>query len=115
MDAAWIREMAGGDLSEAIANPLNVFLTDGANLAIFPWRGPRTYEIHLAFAARGKEAKAVFRRMLGTMRSEYGARSFWALIPVESRHVRMFARLVGFRSAGMLTTQHGPNELFVGD
>jgi hypothetical protein len=115
LDAALVSELVGCDLSEVVANPLNICLIDGDNLAIFPWRGPDTYEAHVAFTARGREALTIAARMLDTMRSAYGARSFWTLIPVESRHVRMFARSIGFRSKGMLTTQHGPNELFVGD
>jgi hypothetical protein len=49
------------------------------------------------------------------MKEHHGARLFWALIPLESRKVRMFTRLVGWKSAGMFKTQHGDCEAFVSE
>lgn len=109
------RDFPGADLAEAVANPLNVCLVEGANGAIFAWRGPGTYEIHLLYEARGREALALFDAMLGLVQSAYGGHRFWALVPMESRNVRMFARLAGFLSDGVLDTAHGPNELFVSE
>lgn len=109
------RDFAGTDSTELLANPLNVCLVEGENGAIFAWRGPGIYEIHLFYAVRGREALKLFDSMLGIIQSAYGGRFFWALIPVESRKVRMFARLAGFLPAGILETQHGPNELFVSE
>lgn len=109
------RDSPGVDSTELLANPLNVCVIEGESGAFFAWRGPGIYEIHLFYQARGKEALRLFDSMLGIIQSAYGGRFFWALVPVESRHVRMFARLAGFRSDGILETQHGPNELFVSE
>lgn len=109
------RDFGEGDLSEAVANPLNVCLLDGENAGIFAWRGPGIYEAHLCYEARGRQAIDLFKAMMNTMRRDYGAQFFWTMIPVESRHVRMFARLSGLLSIGTLPTQHGPNELFVSE
>jgi len=103
------------DFAEALANPLNVCLLEGESGAVFAWRGPGIYEIHLFYAVRGREALNLFDSMLGIIRSAHGGRFFWALIPVEDRKTRMFARLTGFTPSGTMETQHGPNELFVSE
>jgi len=107
------RDFPGCDFTEVLANPLNVCLVEGENGAIFAWRGPGIYEIHLFYEARGKEALRLFDSMLGIIHSAYGARLFWALIPLPDLHVRMFARLCGFAASGTFETRHGANELFV--
>lgn len=109
------RDFPGVDSTELLANPLNICLIEDGNGAVFAWRGPGIYEIHLFFTARGREALKLFDSMLGIVQSAWGGRFFWALVPMESRNVRMFARLAGFKSDGILETQHGPNELFVSE
>lgn len=110
-----INRLAGADMSPVVACPLHVCLVDGENLGVFAWRGPGIYEIHLAFAARGRTALDLLCRMIARLCDEHRARIFWAMIPVESRHVRMFARLAGFASDGFVTTQHGEQEVFVSE
>lgn len=103
------------DFTEVLAEPLNVVLVEGDSGAIFAWRGPGIYEIHLFYSVKGREALALFHSMLGIVQSAYGGRLFWALIPAEDRKTRMFARLCGFRAHGILETRDGPNELFVSE
>lgn len=98
-----------------MAEPLHVFLEEGESLGCFVWRGPGIYEIHLVFAVRGRKAMDLLARMIARMCDQHGARMFWAAIPIESRHVRMFARLAGFRSEGSLPFADGPKELFVSE
>jgi hypothetical protein len=109
------RDFPGADVSELLEEPLNICLVDGENGAMFAWRGPGLYEIHLFFAERGRAALNLCRSMLDEMKRCHGAKSFWALIPAESRNVRMFARLMGFVSHGMVETKNGQNELFTGE
>ena len=109
------RDFPGVDFTEVLANPLNVCIVEGESGAIFAWRGPGIYEIHLFYAVRGREALKLFASMRGLIESAYGGRFFWALIPVEQRHVRLFARLCGFKSVEIVETQHGANELFVSE
>ena len=106
------RDFPGCDMSELLAEPMHVCLIDGESGAIFAFRGPGIFEVHVFFAVKGRAAIGLIHAMLDFMRAEHGARSFWALIPVESRKVLMFARLVGWKSLGVRETRHGPNELF---
>lgn len=112
-DAALVNRLVGtGDFSELLAEPLHVCLIEGESGAFFAWRGPGIYEVHLFFAVRGREALNLCRAMIDHMRG-LGAVLFWALIPIESRKVRLFARWMGWRSRGIMNTRGGLNELFV--
>lgn len=106
------RDFPGCDMSELLAEPMHICLVDGDSGAIFAFRGPGIFEVHVCFAARGREALTLCRAMLDFMRREHGARLFWAMVPVESRKVLMFTRLMGWKSMGLHETRHGPNELF---
>ncbi|HJQ15933.1 MAG TPA: hypothetical protein VJ859_02945 [Allosphingosinicella sp.] len=112
IDAEQVSAAVGADFSEVLSEPLHVCLTEGASGAVFMWRGPQTYEVHLFFAVHGREAIDLFQRMMDLMRVIYDAKHFWALVPIASRHVRWFARRVGWKSQGLVETRHGMNELF---
>lgn len=103
------------DFTEFLADPMHVCLLDERGGALFAWRGPGTYEAHVFFKVRGREALTFGRELLDRMRAEHGAERFWALVPVESRKVLMFTRLMGWKSLGLRETRHGWNELFVGE
>lgn len=109
------RDFPDCDFTEVLSEPLHVCLLEDDNGAIFMWRGPGIYELHLFFALRGRAAMTLLHRMIYEMRSHYDAELFWALIPVNDRKVTMFARLMGWASRGVLETRHGPNELFVSE
>ena len=102
-------------LESFIEDRNNVFLIEGEGGAIFVWRGPGIYEVHLFLEQRGREAISLVRRMLEWMRSQMGANLFWAAVPVESRHVIMFTRLMGWKSRGFGNFPQGRCELFVGE
>ncbi len=106
------RDFPGVDYSEVLSEPLHVCLVDDDSGAIFAWRGPGTYEVHVFFAVRGREAINLGHAMLDYMRDNHAARKFWALVPVGSEHVKVFTRLMGWASQGVLKTRHGDNELF---
>lgn len=103
------------DFSEFLADPMHVCLLDERGGALFAWRGPGTYEAHVFFRVRGREALDLGEEMLAHMRANYGAERFWALVPVESRRVLMFVRLMGWKSLGPVETRHGWNELFTSE
>lgn len=113
-DAELVNRLVGDgtDMSEFLAEPLHVCLVEGDGGAIFAWRGPDTYEVHLFLAERGRAAIGQFTRMLATMRRRYGARRFWALVPHDRRKVRLFARWMGWKSHGVVITRQGLHELF---
>lgn len=111
-DPEEVERLAGIDLTEFLAEPMHVCLVDGESLAFFAWRGPGIYEVHVHFAARGRQAIDLGHAMLEWMRSEYGARRFWSLVPANDRKVKLYTRLMGWKSLGGHLTRNGPNELF---
>lgn len=106
------RDFAGLDFTDFLAEPMHVCLLDGDSGALFAWRGPGTYELHVFFAVRGRDAIDLGHAMLDWMRRECGARRFWALVPEDDRKVKLYTRLMGWRSLGSRQTRNGPNELF---
>lgn len=112
----WVARDGGeGDFTEFLSNRMNVCLIEGEGGAFFAWRGPGIYEVHVFFEQRGREVLNISRSMLNLMRDAYGAALFWAAIPVESRRVIMFTRLMGWKSHGCADFPHGTCELFVGE
>lgn len=109
------RDFPGCDLTELLSEPLHVCLIEGESGAMFANRGPGIYEMHVFYAVRGRAAVSLARKMIDMMRHEHGAQFLWTLIPLESRKVRMFARLVGWQSLGERKTRHGPCEMFVSE
>jgi hypothetical protein len=115
--AGWLKRDSGetGDFTGFLANPLNACLIEGDGGAFFVWHGPGIYECHVAFEQRGREVLNLSHRMLQHMRETHGARLFWAAVPIESRHVIMFTRLLGWKSQGVEELSHGYCELFLGE
>jgi hypothetical protein len=111
-DWVWRDSGSRPDFTQFIADRHNVSLIEGEGGALFVWRGPGIFEVHLFFEQRGKEALTLIRAMFERMREEYGAKLFWAAVPVTSRHVIMFARLVGWKSQGFGDFPQGRCELF---
>ncbi len=118
-DVAWVnamvaRDFPGCDFTEALAEPMHLCLvdTETESGAFFMWRGPGIYEAHVFFTVRGKEALAFARQLMAMMRAE-GARMLWSMIPIESRHIRLWLRHLGWKSHGVVETKNGPNEIFV--
>lgn len=116
-----IRRITGGeastitglDLGEFMAEPLHLAIEDSGSVALFAWRGPGIYEVHVNFKARGRAALDLGHAMLAHVRKEHGGRLFWSMVPPDSRHVVMFTRLMGWKSRGVLETRNGACELFV--
>jgi hypothetical protein len=120
-DAAKLSEWVLRDFEEAsdftgfLSNPLNVALICGGGCACFVWHGPGIYEVHVAFEQRGKAAMQVCSAAFDIMRSEHGAKLFWAAVPIHSRRVIMFTRLMGWKSQGFADLPQGRCELFTGE
>jgi hypothetical protein len=113
-DWVWRDSGKRPDFTAFLEDRMNVCLIEGEGGAIFVWRGPGIYEVHVFFEQRGREVIELSRRMLDQMR-ENGAKLFWAAVPVESRHVIMFTRLMGWKSQGVENLAHGWCELFIGE
>jgi hypothetical protein len=114
-DWFWRDSGKRGDFTAFLSDPMNVCLVEGQGGALFVWRGPGIYEVHVMFEQRGKEVLRLSCEMLEVMRSEHGAKLFWAAVPTHSRHVIMFTRLMGWKSQGLADLSHGRCELFIGE
>lgn len=108
-----INAWAGADFRDFLGFSGNVILIEGNGGALFAWRGPGIYEVHVFFAQRGREVLDLSRRMLNYMRGNHAAHTFWSAIPVESRKVKLFARWMGWKSQGTALFPHGECEVFL--
>lgn len=115
-DWVWRDSGIRPDFTQFMSDRNNVCLIEGEGGALFVWRGPGIYEVHVFFEQRGREVIQLSHQMLDWMR-EQGARLFWAAVPVakESRHVRLFTRMMGWKPAGFSEQPHGRCELFLGE
>jgi hypothetical protein len=113
-DWVWRDSGIRPDFTAFLSDRNNVCLIEGEGGALFVWRGPAIYEVHVFFEQRGREVLKLSREMLAFMRDN-GARLFWAAVPTESRHVIMFTRLMGWKSQGFGDFPQGRCELFLGE
>lgn len=113
----WVGRDSGRevDFTEFLSCPMNACLIEGNGGALFVWRGPGIFEVHVFFEQRGREVIDLSHKMLAFMRAEFGARLFWAAVPVASRRVIMFTRLMGWKSEGAANFPHGLCEIFVSE
>ncbi len=106
------RDFPGLDLGLFLSNKMNRCLVKGGSGALFAWRGPNTYETHVFFSDRGREALATGHELMAWMRLHCDARTFWSAIPIESRKVAMFARLMGWKYEQTSELPEGPAQIF---
>lgn len=105
MISGWMERDFGKpeDFTGFFSRPQNVCLIEGDGGAFFVPVSPGVYEVHVAFAQRGREVIELSHRMLDYMRRSRGAQRFVACVPNDekSRKVRLFTRLMGWKSLGL--------------
>jgi hypothetical protein len=109
-----IRPFVGGDvtkpidLSEAVANPANVFLGGEHGAFCCSWAGPGDYEVHTLIlpSGRGKWAYE-FARAGRQHMVELQAKHLWTCVHPDAANVRFFTLRAGFRPAGTITRDLG--------
>jgi hypothetical protein len=119
----WIARDSGSSneagIQAILHDPMSAVLIEGEGGAIFQWRGPGIFEVHVLFAQRGREVIELSHRMLDYMRANRDAQTFWAAVPwdtsSQSRKVRLFTRLMGWKSRGRANLANGLHELFIGE
>lgn len=119
----WIERDSGSSneagIQAILHDPMSFVLIEGEGGAIFQWRGPGIYEVHVLFAQRGREVIEISYQMLDWMRDAHDANLFWAAVPwgtdAQSRKVRLFTRLMGWKSQGRANLANGLHELFIGE
>jgi hypothetical protein len=99
------------DLDKWLADPRNIALIEGDNVALFSWRWIGIYEAHVLFTARGQAALAIGREWLSAMFGG-GAQMILAVVPEERRRAAWFARKLGFGFRGRLETIEGLSEMY---
>lgn len=103
----WADPYAQVDPTRWIEDPRNIILFDGMNAGIFLWRWIGIYEVHCLFTCKGNGALSLGREMIGAV----GAPMILTVIPDNLRHVKWFARKLGFRSRGHIQTIEGLSEM----
>lgn len=105
------RDVPDADMTPVLAEPLHWVLIEDESVSIFLFRGIGRFEVHVAFAVKGRRALDLGTRMLGWMK-ERGAVACWTLIPHEDQKVKLFTRWMGWKSRGVMKSANGPQEYF---
>lgn len=96
-----------------LSTPGNVAITIDGDVTLFDDEGDKIYQVHVLFQSRGRtainHAKEAFRRMF----DDHEAKMIFAMVPDFRREVKLLARWVGCKSAGLRQTSEGLCELFV--
>lgn len=97
-----------------LASEGNVPVTFGnGDIALFDDEGDNIFEGHFLFVSRGREALQHAREAIRAMFADHGATLIFGLAPDFRRDVKLMARWLGFKSAGLRDTSEGRCELFV--
>jgi hypothetical protein len=95
------------------ANPLNIAIERGDDIALFDWCDEGTYEVHFLFQSRGKAAVAAAREAFRRMFEDHGAELILGLVPDILPQAKIIARKAGGKYAGKQMTEFGECELYV--
>ncbi len=88
-------------------------VSENGDVTLFDYEGDKDYQIHVIFKSRGRAAIQSARESIQTMFDIHGADLIFGLVPDFRRDVKLLARWVGMKSAGIRMTDEGPCELFV--
>lgn len=103
----------GVDGAAWLASEGNIALTFDDDVMLFEDCGDCTYEMHVLFKSRGRQAIERVKKAISTMFEQHGAEVLFGLVPDDRRDVKMLARWTGCKSAGKRRTSEGVCELFV--
>lgn len=109
-----VRPFIGGDiaqpldLSDAVADPANIFGVGEHGGFAFTWSAPRVYEVHTFILPEGRGRWAAdFALTARAWMVENGARLLWTRVHPEAGNVRAFTLKAGFQPAGTHTVDLG--------
>lgn len=104
------RGLSGADFLD---DPENVAIVNGEDISLFEGSDSNDFEVHFLYKSSGRAAIDASKAALASMFKDHGAELIFGMTPVELRHARLHARLIGGRSGGIRQTEHGACELFV--
>jgi hypothetical protein len=109
-DTDIVQSIINEDPYRLLAEPRNILLLEGDNLAMFLWRWHGIYEGHVLFKCRGKEAEGLARQMLEIM----SGAMILAVTPEgkRGRAVGLFLRRLGFTFKGTIETIEGLSQTY---
>lgn len=97
-----------------LAIPGNIAIDfPNGDVALFEYEEPGTFQGHLLFVSRGREAIDHARAAFDKMFDEHGASLLIGLVPNDRRAAKMVVRWSGAKTCGIRDTANGPCELFV--
>ena len=109
-----IRPFVGGDitqpidLSPAIADPANIFLSGDHGAFCCSWTGPGDYEVHTLVLPEGRGKWAYeFAKAGRAHMVELGAKHLWTCVHPDAANVKFFTLRAGFKPAGKRTRDLG--------
>jgi hypothetical protein len=104
----------GLDGSAWLSTPGNVPITfDNGDVVLFDNEGDGIYQVHVLLVSRGRKAIERVREAFRQMFKDHCAKLIFGMVPDFRRDVKLLARWVGCKSAGLRKTSEGPCELFV--
>lgn len=94
--------------------PGNVPITfENGDVVLFDNEQNGVFQVHFLFESRGRQAIDHAKKAFEILFTEHDAKLIFGLVPDFRRDVKLLARWIGGRSAGMRSTSEGPCELFV--
>lgn len=109
-----IRPFVGGDgkslldLTTAVANPFNHFVTGDHGGFAFTWSSPNAYEVHTFVLPEGRGAWAkAFALAARAYMAAMGALQLWTRVPVGHDNIRAYTEKAGFTVVGRQTIDSG--------
>jgi hypothetical protein len=95
-----------------LAEPGNIAIVDGEDIALFDDEGDNVYEMHVLFKSRGRAAIDAGKASLRRMFEDHNASLIFAKVPAIRPDVNLFARWIGLKFIGLRSTAYGPCHIF---
>lgn len=93
--------------------PRHLMLVEDDNVGLATFEYPGLYDVHWFYqSARGRQAIALGRRMIGKLFEEHGAECLRGLIRTELKASKWACRQLGFKSHGIVSYPEGDSEVF---
>lgn len=101
------------NVEEWLADDRNYALVCGDNAGFAEFKSPGTYYVHFCYnTARGREAINLASNMLKDLVNAKPVKIILGCIDVHNKKARWLIRQLGFKSAGLVESLNGVDEIF---